>query len=184
MAFSSASYSLAVRSTGAGSKHGLDTYGRGGPSPPDVRNSGSCSAPSAARSSSSCRHSWFFNLPPGRCHCSNSQTVRAISVTPRAENSAAVWRINSSSSVVNVRPQNVNDSGMEMEAVARSVRAGHNVQDHPLRRAQQQQYGPEGVLALLPASAQHAHQDLLRPCSFPGPAPTPELAPDHHATDG
>src|SRR5450759_3385276 len=46
-------------------------------------------------------------------------------------------------------------------AVARSVRAGHNVQDHSLRRAQQQQYAPEGVLALLPASAQYAHQDLL-----------------------
>jgi hypothetical protein len=32
----------------------------------------------------------------GRFHSDNSQTVRAISVTGRAENSAAIWRISSS----------------------------------------------------------------------------------------
>jgi hypothetical protein len=62
--------------------------------------------------SSSCRHSWFFNPPLGRFHSSNSQTVRAISVTGRAENSRAVWRINSSSLLRNLRPQKVRDSGM------------------------------------------------------------------------
>ena len=42
----------------------------------------------------------------------------------------------------------------------------------------------KSVLALLPAGAQHADQDLLRARSFPGPVPAPHLAGDHHAADG
>jgi hypothetical protein len=49
-------------------------------------------------------HSWFFSLPLGRFHSSNSHAVRAISVTPRAENSHATWRINLSSAASNWRP--------------------------------------------------------------------------------
>jgi hypothetical protein len=41
----------------------------------------------------------------------------------------------------------------------------------------------ESVLALLPAGAQHAGQDLLCARSFPGPVSAPHLAGDHHAAD-
>ena len=97
----------------AGSQQAQDTSARRGPLPPNLRKSGRSRNPSAWSRSSSCRHSWFFNPPLDRFHSSNSQTVRAISVTPREENSRAVWRINSSSPVRNVRPQKVRDSGME-----------------------------------------------------------------------
>src|SRR5215831_19191234 len=99
--------------------------------------------------SSSCRHSWFFRPPLGRVHSSNSQTVRAISVTPSAQKSRAVWRINSSSPASNVRPQKVRDSGMQLTR-ARSAGvpsgSGHNVQDHAPWRAQQTQAAREGIL--------------------------------------
>ena len=49
--------------------------------------------------------------------------------------------------------------------VARLARAGHNVQDHRPWRTQQPLAACEGVLALLPASAQHTDQDLLRVCA-------------------
>ena len=129
-ASSRGSHSLAAHATGAGSEHAPDTSARRGPLPPNFRRSGSCRNPSAWSRSSSCRHSWFFNPPLGRFHSSNSQTVRAISVTPRAENSRAIWRINSSSPARNVRPQKVRDSGMRCGEWRGSVRAGHNVQDH------------------------------------------------------
>ena len=91
--------------------------------------------PARSSCSSSCRHSWFFKPPPGRFHVSNSQTVRAISVTPNAENSRAIWHINSSSSARNVRPQKLIDSCLNMEEGARgSVAARNNVQDHAPRR--------------------------------------------------
>ena len=64
------------------------------------------------------------------------------------------------------------------------VRARHNVQDHGARGAQQSHAARKSVFALLPAGAEHTHQDLLSARSFPGPVPAPHLTGDHHAADG
>src|ERR1700726_1029746 len=64
------------------------------------------------------------------------------------------------------------------------TRAWHNVQSRSLWRAQQPHHTGKSVLPLLPAGAQHAHQDLLGACALPGPVSAPYLACDDHAPDG
>jgi hypothetical protein len=63
----------------------------------------------------------------GRFHSSNSQTVRAISVTPSVENSRALWHITSSSPVPNAgTPHQIrNSSNRPVDFLVISQPQGH-----------------------------------------------------------